>query len=155
MAALMGQGDPRFAMVTSWQNALMSILGASSLPVYGADGSYGAETVEATKMYQRKLGFTGGWVDGIVGPKTYQAHRAANPHISLSFTLADVTPPGYVNKVPTTETGSAAAVIANVTPAPGQGGEYTPVNVKSASTPWTMILGGVALFMFLKKKKRK
>lgn len=39
-----------------------------SLPKYGADGSFGNETVEAVKQFQRDWGL---YVDGIVGPGTW------------------------------------------------------------------------------------
>ncbi|MCY8020574.1 peptidoglycan-binding domain-containing protein [Bacillus licheniformis] len=38
-----------------------------SLPKYGADGSYGNETVQAVKALQKKAGIA---VDGIYGPAT-------------------------------------------------------------------------------------
>jgi hypothetical protein len=39
-----------------------------SLPKYGADGDFGAETLKAVKSFQKKNGLV---VDGIVGPKTW------------------------------------------------------------------------------------
>lgn len=41
-----------------------------SLPIYGADGSYGDETVKAVKNFQAKNGLL---VDGIVGQETWKA----------------------------------------------------------------------------------
>lgn len=41
-----------------------------SLPIYGADGSYGDETVKAVKSFQAKNGLL---VDGIVGQETWKA----------------------------------------------------------------------------------
>ena len=41
-----------------------------SLPIYGADGSYGDETVKAVKSFQTKNGLL---VDGIVGQETWKA----------------------------------------------------------------------------------
>lgn len=41
-----------------------------SLPIYGADGSYGDETVKAVKNFQSKNGLL---VDGIVGQETWKA----------------------------------------------------------------------------------
>ncbi|WP_272438176.1 peptidoglycan-binding domain-containing protein [Terrihalobacillus insolitus] len=38
-----------------------------SLPIYGADGIYGAETQRAVMKFQKKYGLT---VDGLVGPQT-------------------------------------------------------------------------------------
>ena len=40
------------------------------LPKYGADGDFGAETLKAVKSFQKKHGLV---VDGIVGPKTWNA----------------------------------------------------------------------------------
>lgn len=40
------------------------------LPKYGADGDFGTETLKAVKSFQKKHGLV---VDGIVGPKTWQA----------------------------------------------------------------------------------
>uniref|UniRef100_UPI00403F7213 peptidoglycan-binding domain-containing protein n=1 Tax=Bacillus sp. FSL M8-0359 TaxID=2921624 RepID=UPI00403F7213 len=44
-----------------------------SLPKYGADGSYGNETVQAVKSLQKKAGIA---VDGIYGPATEKALAA-------------------------------------------------------------------------------
>ncbi|MCY8159973.1 peptidoglycan-binding protein, partial [Bacillus licheniformis] len=44
-----------------------------SLPKYGADGSYGNETVQAVKALQKKAGIA---VDGIYGPATEKALAA-------------------------------------------------------------------------------
>ncbi|MGN9865908.1 peptidoglycan recognition protein family protein [Bacillus swezeyi] len=44
-----------------------------SLPKYGADGSYGNETVQAVKSLQKKAGIA---VDGIYGPATEKALQA-------------------------------------------------------------------------------
>lgn len=41
-----------------------------SLPIYGADGSYGDETVKAVKSFQTKNGLL---VDGVVGQETWKA----------------------------------------------------------------------------------
>ena len=39
------------------------------LPKYGADGSFGAETQAAVRLFQQDWGLT---VDGVIGPKTWQ-----------------------------------------------------------------------------------
>ena len=56
------QGDN----VTALQRVLLE--SGESLPKYGADGDFGAETLKAVKNFQKKHGLT---VDGIVGPKTW------------------------------------------------------------------------------------
>lgn len=53
--------------VTALQNLLIEA--GESLPKYGADGDFGAETLKAVKNYQKKQGLV---VDGIVGPKTWK-----------------------------------------------------------------------------------
>lgn len=54
--------------VTALQKLLLDA--GESLPKYGADGDFGAETLKAVKSYQKKHGLV---VDGIVGPKTWKA----------------------------------------------------------------------------------
>ena len=46
----------------------MLLAAGEVLPKYGADGSFGAETLSAVRSFQRKWGLI---VDGICGPKTY------------------------------------------------------------------------------------
>lgn len=54
--------------ITRWiQKRLMKL--GYSLPKYGADGSFGNETVEAVKAFQRDKGLS---VDGIVGQNTWR-----------------------------------------------------------------------------------
>jgi LysM repeat protein len=59
-------------IVIDIQNAL--IADGESLPVYGVDGSFGAETESAVRQYQIKYGLA---VDGIVGPETL-SHMGIN-----------------------------------------------------------------------------
>lgn len=47
-----------------------------SLPRYGADGSYGSETISAVINFQRDNGLAG---DGVCGPKTWAALDRAEP----------------------------------------------------------------------------
>jgi len=47
-----------------------------SLPRYGADGSYGSETISAVINFQRDNGLAG---DGVCGPKTWEALDRAEP----------------------------------------------------------------------------
>ncbi len=58
------------AQVKSLQKRL--IAAGFSLPKYGADGSYGNETVQAVKALQKKSGIA---VDGIYGPATEKASK--------------------------------------------------------------------------------
>lgn len=57
------------------------------LPNYGADGDYGDETVAAVKKFQKANGLD---VDGICGPKTLTALKAA-PAAKYSVTVSGVT----------------------------------------------------------------
>lgn len=54
--------------VTMLQKLLIE--NGESLPKYGVDGDFGAETLKAVKSFQKKHGLV---VDGIVGPKTWKA----------------------------------------------------------------------------------
>ena len=45
-----------------------------ALPKYGADGDYGAETVDAVKTFQKKSGLD---TDGIYGSNTHKSFTAA------------------------------------------------------------------------------
>lgn len=47
-----------------------------ALPKYGADGSYGNETVAAVKAFQKDWGLT---QDGIIGPKTWERLLSTQP----------------------------------------------------------------------------
>lgn len=47
-----------------------------SLPRYGADGKFGAETKAAVQAFQAAAGLT---VDGVCGPKTWAALKGGNP----------------------------------------------------------------------------
>lgn len=49
-----------------------------ALPKYGADGSFGAETLSAVKQFQQNHGLT---VDGVVGKLTYAALLQAYSHV--------------------------------------------------------------------------
>lgn len=64
-----GFGDTG-AVVKKAQERLIYHLGTSALPRYGADGSFGKETLSATKQFQRKNGLV---PDGVIGPKTWAA----------------------------------------------------------------------------------
>ena len=55
-----------------------------SLPKHGADGSFGAETEEAVKAFQRDNGLT---ADGIVGPLTWAALDQAASGASEAYTV--------------------------------------------------------------------
>ena len=55
-------------MGSALQKLLME--NGETLPKYGADGDFGAETLKAVKSFQKKHGLV---VDGIVGPKTWDA----------------------------------------------------------------------------------
>ncbi|QHZ46485.1 peptidoglycan-binding protein [Bacillus sp. NSP9.1] len=57
------------------------IAASFSLPKYGADGSYGNETVQAFKSFQKKAGIA---VDGIYGPATEKALSASEKKKSSS-----------------------------------------------------------------------
>ncbi|MEC1863108.1 peptidoglycan-binding protein [Bacillus licheniformis] len=57
------------------------IVAGFSLPKYGADGSYGNETVQAVKSLQKKAGIA---VDGIYGPATEKALSAIEKKKSSS-----------------------------------------------------------------------
>lgn len=58
--------------VTALQRDLMSL--GYAMPQYGADGSFGAETEQAVRAFQRAAGIG---VDGIAGPQTLSAIAAA------------------------------------------------------------------------------
>lgn len=61
-----------------------------TLPKYGADGDYGDETVDAVKEFQKANGLE---IDGICGPKTWAALKAAPvaPAMKYSVTISGVT----------------------------------------------------------------
>lgn len=59
-----------------------------SLPRYGTDGDYGNETVSAVKEFQKDNGLD---VDGICGPKTWAAVKAAPVAEKYSVTISGVT----------------------------------------------------------------
>jgi len=61
----LGRGEP----VRKIQLALMQ-QAPNALPIYGADGIFGAETEKAVKNFQRDSGLPFQQVDGIVGPVT-------------------------------------------------------------------------------------
>lgn len=73
------------AAVKEVQNLLLSH--GYKLPNHGADGDYGAETVKAVKEFQKDNGLT---ADGICGPKTWKALRAA-PAVKYSVTISGLT----------------------------------------------------------------
>lgn len=77
-----GKGD-KGDEVKRIQNRLISL--GYSLPKYGADGSFGAETESAVKQFQRDHGLTD---DGLVGPKTKTAMDNATTRTSTTFPLA-------------------------------------------------------------------
>jgi len=58
-------------LVLALQQELLKL--GHQLPTYGADSDFGDETVAAVKAFQESAGFTGGDVDGEVGPKTRAA----------------------------------------------------------------------------------
>lgn len=59
-----------------------------ALPKYGADGDYGSETVKAVKEFQKNNGLD---ADGICGPKTWAALKAAPHVVKYSVTISGVT----------------------------------------------------------------
>ena len=61
------------ADVVKLQTALMKK--GYALPKYGADGSFGAETLSAVKIFQKDRGLT---IDGVVGQKTWEALESAS-----------------------------------------------------------------------------
>lgn len=66
------------------QNRLIAL--GYSLPIYGADGSFGSETEAAVKQFQSDNGLT---ADGLVGPKTMTALDNATTRTNTSFPLPD------------------------------------------------------------------
>ena len=76
-----------------------------ALPKYGADGSFGNETLTAVKAFQRDNGLS---VDGVVGAKTWASLLRDRPAESLTVTIPGLTrqqanqliaeyPNGYIN----------------------------------------------------------
>lgn len=61
------KGDEGESVVTLQR---LLIKRGEALPKYGADGDFGSETLKAVKSFQKKNGLV---VDGIVGPKTWNA----------------------------------------------------------------------------------
>lgn len=59
--------------VKNIQASLLNILGKDALGKEGADGKFGGKTRAAVKDFQKKAGFTGKAVDGIVGDNTIEA----------------------------------------------------------------------------------
>ena len=59
-----------------------------SLPRYGADGSFGAETETALKAFQKDKGLT---ADGVCGPASWEALLAAVDKTTYSVTIAGLT----------------------------------------------------------------
>ncbi|SEB15667.1 peptidoglycan L-alanyl-D-glutamate endopeptidase CwlK [Thalassobacillus cyri] len=66
------------------------------LPMYGADGDFGAETEAAVKAFQKDRGIK---VDGIVGPVTRQELKEAAKPVLPDETYWVKTPPFYGNGV--------------------------------------------------------
>lgn len=58
------------------------------LPEYGADGDYGSETVKAVKKFQSENGLD---ADGICGPKTWAALRAATSNAVYCVNISGLT----------------------------------------------------------------
>ncbi len=58
-------------LVVELQKQLIKL--GHELPKFGADGDFGDETVAAVKAFQKRMGFKGEDVDGVVGPKTRAA----------------------------------------------------------------------------------
>ena len=75
------RGD-KGAEVTELQVALM--LHGYSLPKYGADGSFGAETENAVRAFQLANGLV---VDGIAGAKTLAALASAEKTVTYTVTI--------------------------------------------------------------------
>lgn len=67
---LLEKGDSG-PLVVELQKHLIKL--GHELPNFGADGDFGDETVAAVKAFQKRVGFTGEDVDGVVGPKTRAA----------------------------------------------------------------------------------
>lgn len=76
-----GKGD-KGEEVKRIQNRLIAL--GYSLPRYGADGSFGAETESAVKQFQSDHGLTD---DGLVGPKTKTDLDNATTRTNTSFPL--------------------------------------------------------------------
>ena len=55
-----------------------------SLPKYGADGSFGAETENAVRAFQLANGLV---VDGVAGTKTMAAFASAEKAVTYTVTL--------------------------------------------------------------------
>ncbi|MBR2592851.1 MAG: peptidoglycan-binding protein [Oscillospiraceae bacterium] len=60
------------------------------LPKYGADGSYGAETVAAVKAFQKAAGLQ---QDGVIGPKTWAALEADKKPSLFTVTIEHLSAP--------------------------------------------------------------
>jgi len=65
--------------VVTLQQKLLSL--GYSLPVYGADGSFGSETLAAVRAFQKGKGLS---VDGVCGPKTWAALESAQASSSAA-----------------------------------------------------------------------
>ncbi|GAC1343001.1 MAG: hypothetical protein NVSMB27_02480 [Ktedonobacteraceae bacterium] len=90
---LLRSGDSDTEAIKKIQQALVD--GAFSLPKFGADGVFGAETKAALEDFQRASGLTGRDVDGIVGPITMGL-------LDKRFPAGAITPPApsEARKVP-------------------------------------------------------
>ena len=76
--------------VVRWQKFLQWM--GYSLAPDGADGDFGKNTKKYTKAAQKKFGFTGKDVDGVVGPKTIKAAKAyRKPDASKKTTSTTTT----------------------------------------------------------------
>ena len=77
--------------VVRWQKFLQWM--GYNLDPDGADGVFGKNTRKYTKAAQKKFGFTGKDVDGVVGPKTIKAAKAYKKPSSTAQKTTNVTKP--------------------------------------------------------------
>jgi peptidoglycan hydrolase-like protein with peptidoglycan-binding domain len=138
--------------VTRIQEALLEF--GMSLPKFGADGTYGSETVNAVKDFQRLAGLGGRFVDGLVGkvtmdlldkralPKAAPSAAGQETRQTPDKVKVEQTEPARIKKGEVQEPGKAEVVQDSQrkvqAPTKPEPAFQFPINV-GITIPWTTI----------------